>query len=208
MRLAPALAATVTLLLVGCNDKTPAPTPTPVAPVSAAATAASPPEGAAAFRFTQADSKIGFVGSNSLLKQEGSFGTFDGTVHVPGTDLEKGVVSVSIDMPSVTTATPQLTKHLQSADFFEVEAHPKATFASTRIQKAGDGYTVTGNLTLRGVTKTVSFPAKITLAGDTVTADADFKLNRKDFGVSYPGMKDNLIRDEVDLKIAIKAKKG
>jgi polyisoprenoid-binding protein YceI len=66
---------------------------------------------------------------------------------------------------------------------------------------------VTGNLTLHGITKSISFPATITVAGDTVNADATFSINRKDFSINYPGKVDDVIRDDVLVKLTIHAPK-
>ena len=71
-----------------------------------------------------------------------------------------------------------------------------------------DGYEVTGDLTLHGVTKTISFPAVISLDGDTLSTKSEFYINRKDFNIVYPGKPDDLIRDEVVIKFDLKANKG
>ena len=121
------------------------------------------------------------------------------------------VLATGGTIASVATDQEKLDGHLKSPDFFDVAKFPKATFESTKIVKGGDNgatHTVTGNLTLHGVTKSIVFPAKIAIAGDTVTVDADFGINRKDFGIVYPGKADDLIKDEVLMKLAIKAKKG
>ena len=73
---------------------------------------------------------------------------------------------------------------------------------------AGDKVDVTGNLTLHGVTKSITFPAKVNVTPDAVDVDAEFSINRKDFGVSFPGMKDDLIRDDVVIKLEIRGKKS
>jgi polyisoprenoid-binding protein YceI len=64
---------------------------------------------------------------------------------------------------------------------------------------------LTGHLTLHGLTKSIQFPAKLTVTPESATLDSEFSLNRKDFGVNYPGMADDLIRDEVVVKLAIQA---
>lgn len=199
-----ALVLVSSLALAGCEDKSKAKATTGEAAAPAAAVAAN----ATSYAFSGADSKISFVGAKAVGKHDGSFGTFTGTVKIPGTDVEKGSVSASIDTGSVTADDAKLTGHLKSPDFFDVAKFPKATFESTSVKKAGDAYTITGNFSLHGVTKSISFPAKIAVAGDTVTVDADFKINRKDFNIVYPGMPDNLIKDDVELKLAIKAKKS
>jgi polyisoprenoid-binding protein YceI len=67
---------------------------------------------------------------------------------------------------------------------------------------------VTGNLQLHGVTKSITFPATIKTSGDAVDVDAEFAINRKDFGVVYPGMPDDLIKDDILLHLQIHAKKA
>lgn len=198
-----AVVAVLALAVAGCDDKK------ANAKTSEAATpAAAPAANATTYQFSGADSKITFVGEKAVGKHDGGFGTFSGTVKIPGTDIEKGTVSATIDTASVTSDDAKLTGHLKSKDFFDVATFPNAKFESTGVKKTGDAYTVTGNFTLHGVTKSISFPAKIAVAGDVVTVDADFKINRKDFNIVYPGMPDNLIKDDVSLKLALKAKKG
>ena len=196
-------AATLSLLLAaaGCDD--PAKNATK-ATASAAVTpnAATPaPASATTYDFDQRSSKV-------TGKHEGGFGTFKGTVTASASDITQGRVSVEIDTASITSDTEKLTGHLKSGDFFDVAKFPKATFVSTKIAKAGDKVDVTGNLTLHGVTKSITFPAKVNVTPDAVDVDAEFSINRKDFGVSFPGMKDDLIRDDVVIKLEIRGKKS
>jgi polyisoprenoid-binding protein YceI len=124
---------------------------------------------------------------------------------------ESSTVSVEIDVTSISAGIEKLTNHLKSADFFDVEKFPKATFVSTSVKPGGEKgatHTVTGNLTMHGVTKSISFPATIRLAPDSAEADAEFAINRKDFGVMYAGKADDLIRDDVLIKLTIRAKKA
>ena len=140
----------------------------------------------------------------------GTFASFRGTITLVGGAVEKSRVTVDIDMPSVTSAPDKLVAHLKSPDFFGVEQFPKATFASTDIKPGGANgapYQVTGNLTLHGVTKSIPFPASIAVAGDAVNADATFSINRKDFNINYPGKVDDLIRDDVLIKLTLRAAK-
>jgi len=195
-------------LLAGCDNK-----PTQgksTAEVGAAVTPAAPATGTP-YKITQADSKIGFVGAKVTGKHEGSFGTFSGTVHVPGGDLTKGSVAVEIDVASVTTDNPRLTGHLKTDEILDVAKFPKARFTSTSVKAGGDKgatHTVTGNFELHGVTKSITFPATIRATDAKVEVDAEFGINRKDFGVVYPGKPDDLIKDEVLIKLTIRAAKG
>ena len=163
------------------------------------------------YAFDQSASKVTWVGSKVTGKHEGGFSAFTGTVDVADGAPEKSKVNVDIDATSLTSDTEKLTGHLKSGDFFDVAKNPKATFASTEIKKGGEKgatHTVTGNLTIKGITKSVTFPATVTVTGDAATVDAEFAINRRDFSLNYPGMPNDLIRDDVVIKLAIRAKKA
>lgn len=155
-----------------------------------------------------ATSTVAFVGSKVTGKHEGGFTAFSGTVDLVNGKPEESTVSVEIDTNSVFSDDPKLTEHLKSADFFDVTKFPKASFKSTKIApgaRAPDNYTVTGDLELHGQTKSVTFPAKIDVTDADVTVKAGFRINRKDFGITYSGPADNLIRDDVAILLDVKA---
>jgi polyisoprenoid-binding protein YceI len=177
-----------------------------------AAPVASPPATAHGqkYRITPQNSQIAFVGSKVTGSHNGSFGDFSGQIDYNGTP-EQSHVNIDIKADSITTDTPDLTKHLKTADFFDVAKFPQATFVSTAIKAGGEGgasHTVTGNLTLHGVTKSVTFPATISVTPDVATVDSTFSINRKDFGINFAGAADNAIRDNVVLTLKIRANKG
>jgi polyisoprenoid-binding protein YceI len=154
-------------------------------------------------------SKIEFLASKVTGSHHGSFKKFSGTIDFNG-QPENSRVTINIETSSVETDTPDLTKHLQTPDFFDVAKFPQATFVSTEIKPGGEKgatHTVTGNLTLHGVTKSISFPATIVVAADAITVDSTFSINRKNFGINYAGAADNLIRDEVVLTLKVRAVK-
>lgn len=161
------------------------------------------------YAITAQNSKVDFIGSKVTGSHNGSFQKFSGEIDYAGAP-EKSRVSVTIDADSLTTDDANLTKHLKTPDFFDVAKFPQATFVSTEIKPGGQNatHTVTGNLTLHGVTKAVTFPATINVTPDTANVDANFSINRKDFGISYAGAPDNLIRDDVVLKLTIRAAKA
>src|SRR5213076_3352646 len=99
-------------------------------------------------------------------------------------------------------------RHLKSPDFFDVQQFPIATFSATAIEESGAQQKVTGNLDLHGVTKSISFPANIQVADDAVTVKAEFAINRRDFNINYPGMPNDLIRDNVVIKLDLHATPG
>ena len=139
----------------------------------------------------------------------GSFKKFSGSIAFNG-QPESSSVSVTIETNSVEADDPGLTKHLQTPDFFDVAKYPQATFVSTAIKPGGDGgatHTVTGNLTMHGVTKSITFPATIAVTPAAVTVDSTFSINRKNFGINYAGAADNLIRDEVLMTLKVRGEK-
>lgn len=165
--------------------------------------------GAQTYAITPENSKIEFVGSKVTGSHNGSFQKFAGEIHYTG-DVNTSHVTITMETDSITTDTPDLTKHLKTADFFDVAKFPEAKFESTAIKPGGDkgaSHTVTGNLTLHGVTKSVTFPATIAAAPDAVSVDSMFTINRKDFGINFAGATDNLIRDDVVLTLKLKATK-
>jgi polyisoprenoid-binding protein YceI len=161
------------------------------------------------YLITPQNSKIEFIGSKVTGKHNGSFGDFSGQIDHAGSP-ETSHVSITIKTDSITTDTPDLTKHLKTADFFDVAKYPEATFVSTAIKPGGENgatHTVTGNLTLHGVTKAITFPATINVTPDAATVESSFSVNRKDFGINYAGAADNLIRDDVVLTLHVRATK-
>ena len=151
-----------------------------------------------------AASTISFVGAKLTGDHTGSFKTFTGETTVEGTTPK--AVRFTIETASVTSDDEKLTKHLKSPDFFDVEKYPKAEFVSTSIvarSAAGVTHEVTGDLDLHGEKKTITFPATLTVDERSAKGNAEFKINRKDFKIIYPGMPDDLIKDEVLLKIAL-----
>jgi polyisoprenoid-binding protein YceI len=172
---------------------------------------ASPAAAAQATRYliTSQNSKIEFVGSKVTGSHNGSFQDFSGQIDYTG-NVETSHVNITIKTDSLNTDTADLTKHLKTADFFDVAKYPEATFVSTSIKAGGEkgaSHTVTGNLTLHGATKSVSFPATIAVTPGVASVDANFSINRKDFGINYAGAANNLIRDDVVLKLTIRANK-
>lgn len=156
------------------------------------------------------NSKIEFVGSKVTGSHNGSFGSFTGQVDYAGAP-EKSRVNITIDANSIATDDPKLTEHLKTADFFDVAKFPESTFVSTEIKPGGERgatHTITGNLTMHGVTKSVTFPATIAVTPEAATVDSTFSINRKDFGISYAGAADNAIRDDVVLTLKIRATKA
>ena len=86
-----------------------------------------------------------------------------------------------------------------------METYPSATFTSTEVLQDGEGYRLVGNLTMHGITKSISFPADITIEEGRVTAASEFAIKRFDFDIEFPGKPDDLIRDDVLIKLNLVA---
>src|SRR5215203_3589403 len=174
----------------------------------ATVTAAAPTKGES-LAVTPENSKVLFTGSKVTGKHEGGFKQFSGSIDLVDNKPEESSVKIDIEASSVFTDTDGLTKHLQTGDFFEVEKFPKASFTSTKItpeaSKGANEYTVTGDLELRGVRKSVSFAATLAFSRTDVAVNSEFAINRKDFGIVYAGKADDLIRDDVVIKLDLKA---
>ena len=203
---------TTTLLIVlavgvtGCKDPGAKVTGASVEEGSSPAAVAPPTKdapAAGALAVNPSNSKVEFVGAKVTASHPGGFTDFAGTVEV-GEPIEKSQIEITIQTASLYADKEKLAKHLKSPDFFDVAKFPTATFRSAEISKSGDAYTVAGDLTLHGVTKRISFPATIEASAAQVSAHAEFSINRHDFGISYPGMRDDLIRDLVVLKLSLK----
>lgn len=201
--------AVIALFAACANPADNAPKATVSEAASPAASAASAPATKGTkISFAADTATIDFTGSKVTGIENGAFKKFTGAIDLVEEKAEKSSVTVNIDMNSVETKIGKLTEHLKSPDFFDVAKFPNATFTSTEIKSGGEKsatHTVTGTLDLHGVKKTVSFPATINVSADTVTMVSEFAINRKDFGIVYAGKADDLIRDEVVLKLSVKA---
>lgn len=158
---------------------------------------------------TPVNSKVEFTGSKVTGKHDGGFRSFQGVIDLVDDKPELSRVIINIDMTSIYADDDKLTQHLKTADFFEVEKFPKAAFVSTKIEPDGaaDKFKVTGELDMHGVKKAVTFPATITITPTDAAVKADFSINRKDFGIAYAGVADDLIRDDVVIKLDLKTPK-
>lgn len=122
----------------------------------------------------------------------GTLGQVTGSVELNDQDVTKSKINATIDVKGLNTKEPKRDDHLRSKDFFEVEKFPTITFKSTKIEKSGDGLKVTGDLTIKGTTKSVVLDAELTpeVANPfshkmTRGFSATTKINRKDFGLTW-----------------------
>jgi polyisoprenoid-binding protein YceI len=205
------LVASVFSAVSSCDDATKGKAAATVGSAVPIVDAGTPSTATVRYAVTSATSRIAFVGSKVTGKHEGSFGKFVGTIDVPGGKLEASALTIEIDAASLKTDDEDLDDHLKSKDFFDVGRFPSVSFTSTSIAPgsgtAGSTHTLSGNLALHGVTRSISVPATIKLEGGFVSATSEFTIKRRDFGIVYPGKPDDLIKDEVVVKVAIKAQR-
>ena len=160
-----------------------------------------------AWKIDGSHTQAGFSVKHFMISTvRGDFDKTEGKVMLDEADITRSTVEATIDVASVSTRDEKRDAHLKTADFFDVAKFPKMTFKSTKVEKAGEGLKVTGDLTLRGVTK----PVVLDVVGPTKEMkdpwgntrrglSATTKLNRKDFGVSYGP--DAVVSDSVTVTI-------
>ena len=171
------------------------------------------------YNFDKSHSFIQFkVKHMGLVEVPGFFRDFTGTVNYDANDVTKSTVEFKAMATSIDTGVAGRDRHLRTADFFDVEKFPELTFKSTKVEKKGKGMIVTGDLTMRGVTKSVSIPFAIAgwlpageRAGMKMGIAGETSINRRDFGVNWGS---NLpsgipaVSDEVKVILQIEAGKA
>jgi len=138
-------------------------------------------------------SEVGFSARHMMVsKVRGRFNTFSGKI-VTGKDPLASSVTAEIELASIITGNEQRDEHIRSADFFEVEKYPTMTYRSTGVRQHGDGYVLDGELTLKGVTKSVPLTLELNgfgpdpYGGTRAGFSATGELNRRDFNVNFSG---------------------
>jgi len=143
-------------------------------------------------------SSVKFTVTNLGIGVKGEFRAITGTVSFDPADLSQAVFDVQIPTRSVNTDNRMRDNHLREEDFFHVEKYPTITFKSEKVEKAEGGYSVTGTLTMRGVSKTVSIPFSV----ENNRFSGTFSLDRTDYGVGGDGFL-NTVGEEVTIKIEV-----
>ncbi|QXC59547.1 YceI family protein [Aquihabitans sp. G128] len=136
-------------------------------------------------------SEVGFSVRHLMVsKVKGNFETFEGTITIAEDPLASSVTA-EVDLSSINTRDEGRDGHLKSADFFEVENHPKLTFTSTSVEPSGSDFKVTGDLTIKGTTKSVVLDLEFNgvhpdpWGGTRAGFSAETEISRKEFGVDF-----------------------
>ncbi len=163
-----------------------------------------------------AHTRIGFVARHAMVtKVRGQFNEFEGSGVLDAADFTKSTVTVTIQAASIDTRNEQRDAHLRSNDFLAMEEYPQITFTSTGIQQTGPtSVELTGDLTIRGVTNTVTIPFEFEGAATDpfgnlrVGFEGSVVINRKDYGVTWNVALETggvLVSDKVTLEFEVSA---
>ncbi len=163
-----------------------------------------------------AHSNLGFEVKHMMIaKVRGNFDSFTAEIDANPEDLTTASIKFEIDVQSVNTNNADRDNHLKSGDFFEAEKYPKMTFVATDIKSEGSGeYKVTGDFTIKDVTKPVTFDVEYTGKGtnpwgvEVVAFEGKAKINRKEFGLTWNAALETggvLVGDDIKINIDIEA---
>jgi polyisoprenoid-binding protein YceI len=166
-----------------------------------------------------AHSRIGFVARHAMVtKVRGAFNEFEGAAVLDGAHPANSTAQVTIKAASIDTRNAQRDEHLRNNDFLSVQSYPEITFASTAVRRTGaDGFELTGDLTIKGVTNSVTIPVTYEGAATDpfgnlrVGFEGSTTINRKDYGVTWNAALETggvLVSDKIGLELEISAVKN
>lgn len=163
--------------------------------------------------------RIGFVARHAMVtKVRGSFHEFEGSGTYDADDPTRSTLSLTIKAASIDTGNSDRDNHLRSNDFFDMETYPEITFTSTGVERvSAEEYKVTGDLTIKGVTKSVTIdfevsgPVQDPWGNTRIGLEGKTEINRKDWGVSFNAPLEAgglLISDKINLEFDVAAVKA
>jgi polyisoprenoid-binding protein YceI len=199
------VALTLAALLPACQKSEISDKPAAAVTESSATTATAPAENGVRADVIKEKSSIRFVGAKVTRDHKGEFKNLDGGIEYVAGKPQR--ISFDIDVASLQTDEAKLDAHLTTPDFFDVAKYPKATFTSTSLTEAPAGdasgatHILTGTLDMHGVQKEVRIPVKAEQSADGVHATSEFTINRHDWAIDYKGMADDLIKDNVLIRL-------
>jgi polyisoprenoid-binding protein YceI len=163
-------------------------------------------------------SRLGFVARHAMVtKVRGQFSAFSGTATIDEATPANSKVDLSIEVASIESGTADRDGHLKSGDFFDAETYPNITFSSTEVSKSGSDWTITGDLTIKDVTKPVTIEFEQTGSavdpfGNTrVGFEGETTINRKDWGLSWNAALETggvLVSEKIKLEFDVSAVKS
>jgi len=178
-------------------------------------TSTSTPTSTVTWNIDPAHSAAEFKVKHMMISNvKGSFNGISGTLIEDTADPTRSQIDATIDIGTLNTGDAQRDTHLKSADFFHHEQHPHMTFKSTKVEKKGEGeYAVTGDLTMHGITRPVTFavegpsaPGKDPWGNTRIGLSATTKIHRKDFGLTWNAALETggiLVGDDVQISLDV-----
>lgn len=162
-----------------------------------------------------AHTRIGFVARHAMVtKVRGAFNEFTGTAHLDGDNPSNSSVQVTIHVASIDTRNADRDAHLRGNDFLQMDEYPDITFHSTEVTRSGDTFVVTGDLTIKGVTRSITIPlsyqgsATDPFGNTRLGFEGSATINRKDFGITWNAALETggvLVGDKVVLEFDVSA---
>jgi polyisoprenoid-binding protein YceI len=160
-------------------------------------------------------SRLGFVARHAMVtKVRGQFGAFTGTARIDEANPAASKVDLSIDVTSIETGSADRDGHLKSGDFFDAETYPSITFVSTDVSRSGSDWTITGDLTIKDVSKPVTIEFEQTGSAQDpfgnvrVGFEGETTINRKDWGLTWNAALETggvLVSEKIKLEFDISA---
>ncbi|MCW2504076.1 MAG: YceI-like protein [Actinomycetia bacterium] len=171
------------------------------------------------YNLDAAHTRIGFVARHAMVtKVRGAFNEFEGTAVLDGADPSKSSATITIKAASIDTRNADRDAHLRSNDFFSMDEFPEITFVSTSVEQVDPAnYNVTGDLTIKGITKSVTVPFEFTgsvvdpWGNQRVGFEGAATVNRKDWGVNFNAALEAggvLVSEKITLEFEISAVKA
>ncbi|RAJ80277.1 polyisoprenoid-binding protein YceI [Chitinophaga dinghuensis] len=172
---------------------------------------------AATFQVDAKQSKLNWVGKKVTGQHSGTINIASGSLALENNVLKSGNFSLDTRSIAVTDikdadGNAKLVGHLKADDFFSVEKYPTSDFVITSLKAKGNGaYDVTGNLTIKGITNPITFPANVTVNGNNLVAKANITVDRTKYNIKYgsknffAGIGDKAIYDEFELEVTLVA---
>jgi polyisoprenoid-binding protein YceI len=151
-----------------------------------------------------AASHVGFSATSRFVSAEGRFHRFEGTIRIDDTGSGASG-ALTVDLASVDTDNRLRDDHLRSSDFLDVERHPTARFVTESVTPGEPRWTVTGRLTIRGVSRPVTLPVSVRRSDDGLRVSGELVISRREFGITYRSVL-NPIRDEVRVRVDLLAR--
>jgi polyisoprenoid-binding protein YceI len=190
----------VVLGLAGCEPGT-VDAPPPAGPSDGGEDSALPvPPGATVYTLGPG-TRVSWEGSKRVGSHTGAFEGVAGRVVVPEAGFEGAVIEATVRMESLSSDNRLLTRVLRGDAWFDIDDYPVARFRSTAVEPVGETYVVVGDLTMKGRSRQVTFPVRVGRDGATLTADAQFTVQRSWWGVGYDDWKGEVVEDTVQVAV-------